>query len=335
MKLLRNPEMKKKISIYIIFSLIVTLLGFFINAISGFLSLFTCMIFILISLRADYIRYENIKSISQGIDKVLHGQDEIYVDDFVEGELSILKNEISKMTIRLREQTGLLKKDKVHLTDSIADISHQIKTPLTSMNLLISLLEGEDISRKRRFEIIKELEMLTLRIDWLISSLLKLSKIDAKTAHFKKEKVVIKELLETALEPMAVHMDLKGQEIEINIQGDASFIGDILWSNEAIGNIIKNSMEHTPDGGKIIITASENAIYSEILIKDNGKGIAKEDLPHLFDRFYKGKYSSKHSVGIGLALAKRIINEQNGTIKVENNIDVGAVFTIRFYKEIK
>lgn len=142
---------------------------------------------------------------------------------------------------------------------------------------------------------------LLSRIEWLITTLLKISKLDAGTVQFKQEKVSMATLINKSCAPLLVPIELRGQELAIKAEGD--FIGDVSWTCEAIGNIVKNCMEHTPEGGKIEIETTDNALYTEILIKDNGTGIAKEDIPHIFERFYKGKDSDDKSFGVGLALA--------------------------------
>lgn len=330
----RNPEIKRDIIISLTISTAGVMLGFFLGTESGFLSLALTTVYMVFHFTVTFRRYQRIADLSQEIDQILHGQDKIPFEEYREGELAVLNNEIYKMLLRLREQAEALSKDKIYLTNSIADISHQLKTPLTSINLILSLLEQKDLSREQSAIHIIELKRLISRIDWLISSLLKLSKIDAGTAYFKKEEVVLEQLIRLALEPVAIPMELKEQELNISIKERASYIGDMAWSVEAVGNILKNCMEHTPVGGRIEITGAANTIYAELVIADNGKGIDPEDIPHIFERFYKGKHSGEQSVGIGLALARTIIMQQNGTIKVENRKEGGAKFTLRFYKMI-
>lgn len=171
---------------------------------------------------------------------------------------------------------------------------------------------------------------LISRIDWLITTLLKISRLDAGTVQFKQEQVSLEELLKKSCVTLLIPMELRGQALLIH--ADGAFRGDLSWTSEAIGNIVKNCMEHTPEGGRIEIDAAENALFSEIIIKDNGTGISPEDLPHIFERFYKGKDSDGKSFGIGLALSRMIIAGQGGTVKAENRKPVGAMFTIRFYK---
>lgn len=330
----RNPEIKKGFLIFIVLSVVSTSIGFLYDKSVGFFVLCLCFVFTLVHFALTYLRYRKIAEFTREVDRVLHGAESINFGSYSEGELAILESEISKLTIRLREQAEALKKDKTFLADSIADISHQIRTPLTSINILVSQLLKPKLSDEHRIEIAKELELMLMRIDWLITALLKMSKIDAEVVRFQRKTVSVAELVRRAIEPIAIPMELKEQQIDVFMEGNETFIGDLSWSVEAIGNILKNCMEHTPKGGRIVIKACENAIFTEIEITDNGPGIDREDLPHLFERFYKGKNSGEHSMGIGLALARMIIVSQNGTIKAQNNHDGGAKFTVRFYKGV-
>jgi signal transduction histidine kinase len=290
-----------------------------------------CLIFDITHFLITYSRYRQIADLSLEINKILHDSSKFDLKRFSEGELAVLQSEIYKMTVRLREQAEALKKDKKYLADSLADISHQIRTPLTSINLIMNFLAEEDLPDERRYALVRDLNQLLSRIDWLISTLLKISKLDAGTVKFLKNKVMISELIKKASKPIAISMDIRNQQLILKAEGNESFEGDLAWTAEAIENILKNCMEHTPDGGTITIEARETPIYTELVISDTGPGIAMEDLPHIFERFYKGKHSAKSSIGIGLALARMIIVAQNGTIKAENSADGGALFTVRFY----
>lgn len=332
MNIFRNIEIKKNAMVYLLITIIAVCAGYYIDEKCVIFTVILCVIFSVVHLGSDYFRYKKISNLSYEINQILHGRDKLDLSKYAEGELSILQSQILKMTVQLREQASTLEKDKVFLTDSIADISHQIKTPLTSINLITSLLSEADITYERRMELTSELMRMLSHVEWLISTLLKISKFDAGTAEFQKDIIKVNELIKEASNVIAIPMDLRDQKFITKIQPEVSFVGDLSWSTEAVENILKNCMEHTPNGGQIEVIANENAIYTEIIIKDNGSGISNEDLPHLFERFYKGANSSSESVGIGLALANMIIVRQNGTIKVENNKDSGAKFRIRFYK---
>ena len=331
-KLLKNKEVRRTLILQIIVALASVIISNFIDERAGIIALIFSTLFILIYYISTYKRYKRIASLASDINKVLHGDNSISLENYSEGELAILHSEIYKMTVRLREQQNNLINDKKYLADSIADISHQIRTPLTSINLLVQLLSAPNLTDERRQELTHELYGMLSRIDWLITTLLKISKLDAGTVTFKKEKVSLQTLINKSCSTLLVPIELRGQELVINTNGD--FVGDLSWTCEAIGNIVKNCMEHTQEGGKIEIEACENALYTEITIKDNGTGIAKEDMPHIFERFYKGKDSDDKSFGVGLALSRMIITSQKGTVKAENRNPHGAKFTIRFYKGI-
>lgn len=290
--------------------------------------LLLCGVFFLFT----YRRYRRLREISRRIDGLLHGREAVDFHEFAEGELSVLQDEVSKLTVRLREQADTLLRDKRYLSDALADISHQLRTPLTSMNLIVTLLRSPDTSEERRRELLQELTRSLSRVDWLIDALLKMSKIDAGTAGFQRVSVAVEPLLRQAADPLVIPMELRGQQLRLRVEGEPRFLGDPLWSVEAVGNVLKNCMEHTPNGGQIEVTAAENALYTEIAVRDTGEGIDPQDLPHLFERFYRGKNAGEQSVGIGLALARLIVCEQNGTIKAQNRPEGGAQFTIRFYK---
>lgn len=332
MSFLRNPEIKASLLIYLFIDFILIVSGFLFGITTGIFVLAACIIFTFLHFIITYRRYQKIINLSKNLNNLLHGVEIMSLKEYDEGELSILHSEISKLTFALKEQTDALKKDKIYLADSIADISHQIRTPLTSINLLLTLLSREDVTDKRRKEIMQELSILVSRIDWLITVLLKIAKLDAGTVNFKSEKVLVKDLISMASDPLLIPIELREQELIINCKGDESFTGDKSWTAEALGNVLKNCMEHTPNGGKIEILTSENAIFTEIIVCDNGRGISKEDLPHLFERFYKGSNSSEQSVGIGLSLSRLILARQNGTVKAENRKHGGARFIIRLYK---
>lgn len=332
MSFFRNPEIQKSAWFWSFLSIILITVAIIIDIKYGMLAIIYCGIFNFAHFITTYKRYRHIAELSYEIDKILHNSSKFDLNRFSEGELAILHSEIYKMTVRLREQASALKKDKTYLADSIADISHQIRTPLTSINLIANFLADEELSNERRLLLVKDLLHLLSHIDWLISTLLKISKLDAGTVRFAKDTVQVSELIQKAAKPLAIPMDLRNQQLIIKANGNEHFEGDLAWTAEAIENILKNCMEHTPNGGTLTIEVKDTPIYTEFLITDTGTGISPEDLPHLFERFYKGKNSSDSSVGIGLALSRMIITSQNGTIKAENGKNGGALFTIRFHK---
>ncbi|MBQ8029189.1 MAG: HAMP domain-containing histidine kinase [Clostridia bacterium] len=278
-------------------------------------------------------RYNRLNNLGESIDKILHGNDTINIKSYGEGELSVLESDVQKMLVRLRDQKDKLEKDRTFLADSIADISHQLRTPLTSINLILSLIEAHDITQERREELLRELSSLITKTEYLVSVLLKISKIDAGTVQFEKKETNLKTLIQKSAEPIMIPMDIKNQSLVLNID-DISLNCDFAWCLEAFGNILKNCTEHTPENGSITVIATDTPIYTEVIITDTGKGINEEDIPHIFERFYKGKNSSKESFGIGLNLAKMIITAHNGTVKAGNCQSGGAEFIIRFYKQV-
>ena len=253
------------------------------------------------------------------------------VRDNGEGSFSLLKNDLYKVTVRLREQAELLQKDKTALSNLIADISHQIKTPLTSLGVLADLLV-EDPPEEDRRAFVERLRTQLGRIQWLVAVLLKLARLDAGTAAFKSEPVDVRRLIERALEPLQIPLEIKKQRLEVHGDDGASFTGDINWSAEALTNMVKNCVEHTPEGGKIEIAYAANLLYTKITVSDNGEGIAGADLFNIFNRFYRGANAGENSVGIGLALAKAILTAQGGDISVHSQPGVGTSFEIRVFR---
>ncbi len=333
MKIIRNPELKRELLIDLSITAVAALIGFLFRPICGMIALAVGLLLSGAHIAFAVQRYHQMEALAQRLDRILHGQDRVLIEDAAEGELSILNSELQKMTTRLQEQANQLSADKQQLTEAIQDIFHQIRTPLTSMNLLVSMLAEEDLPYDRRLSMTRELRRQLERVQWLVETLLKLSKIDAGTAQFRSDLVSVAELIEKAAQPLRIPMELREQSFTVHKTGE-HFTGDLNWTTEALGNILKNCMEHTPVGGVITVTAEETALFTEIVVEDNGPGISKEDLPYLFDRFYKGAGSSDDSVGIGLALSRSIIAAQNGTIKAENAPTGGARFTIRFYKSV-
>lgn len=277
-------------------------------------------------------RYKEIENLSSYLRQISNGNYTLDVRDNQEGELSILKNDIYKVTLMLSEHSALLQHDKVQLTNAISDISHQLKTPLTSMTVMADLFSETELPSEKRTEFTRNIRIQLERIGWLVSSLLKFSKIDAGTVQFKKDPISVRTLFQKLLEPVLIPMDIKEQTVSIKGDDTVSFLGDLNWTAEAVINILKNCVEHTPEGGEISISFAENALYTEVIIADNGKGIPKEELPYGFQRFYKGKNASEDSVGIGLALSHSIITSQNGDINIKSEKGIGTQFHIKIYK---
>ncbi|SFA97505.1 His Kinase A (phospho-acceptor) domain-containing protein [Acetitomaculum ruminis DSM 5522] len=322
-----------QLGIYIIFIPVFAGISFYLNYYAGLLSVFAGLFFISSFILFEKKKYKEVMELTFTLDKILHGDEILEIKDCNEGDLAILKSEIQKMTIQLREQSLSLKDDKIQMSEAIADISHQLRTPLTSMSVTVDLLSKENISKEENIRLLRDIKSSLKRIDWLIEALLKMSKLDAGTVKFNMTDLSVRELINQSCQAFLVVMDLKNQNLIIDAL-DERLLGDMLWLREALGNIIKNCMEHCGEGGTISVSAKENAIYTQILVTDNGKGFDKDDLPNLFERFYRGKNASKDSVGIGLALARSIIMAHNGTITAKNSKDGGAEFDIKIYKVI-
>ena len=275
--------------------------------------------------------YRDIKDMTDYVYHSSEGREYEMKNKNQEGQIGILKTEIMKMTTVLKEKVALLHSEKIFLNDTISDISHQLKTPMTSLMLLTDLMYN-DLDKEKKIEFLDRTNAQLSRMDWLIKSMLKLSKLEAKVIDFKTDKVNINELIKRSISPLLVPIELRNISLNINGDKEASYTGDIEWSSEALSNIIKNCIEHTIEGGTLDITYEENPIYSEIIIKDNGEGIDKDDIQNIFKRFYKGKNSKSDSVGIGLAMAKSIIESQNGDIYVKSKKNRGSEFHITFHK---
>lgn len=333
MSLFRNEEIKKQIIIYVIFNIIVFLGALFINIICSIYIILVCLVIEFISLFFTKKRYNDISELTYKIDKILHNNDYTNFDVNKEGELAVLNSEIYKMTVRLREQTERLENEKNYLKDYLANISHQIRTPMTSINIMISRLSRQELTFEDRLKMIKEISKLLTRIEWLITALLKVAQLESDTVKLKKEKTNVEEVVNKSLEPLKIQAEIKNIKMKLKIEKNTNYKGDYYWSVEAISNIIKNCIEHSENGGIIEIISETNPIYTEIIITDEGKGICKEDLPHLFERFYRGNNSGSEGIGIGLYLTKMIVSKQNGVITAKNRENKGAEFNIKFFNE--
>ncbi len=292
-----------------------------------------CTSFVLLVMSYQRAVYAQVASLSAYLRRIDAGDYSLDVRDNGEGSFSLLKNDLYKVTVRLREQTELLQKDKTDLSNLIADISHQIKTPLTSMGVLVDLLAEDPPDADRRV-FVERLHVQLGRIQWLVAALLKLARLDAGSAAFKSEPVDVRQLIERALVPLQIPLEIKNQRLDVHGDDSASFTGDINWSAEALTNVIKNCVEHTPEGGKIEISYGTNALYTEIIVSDDGRGIASQDLPKIFNRFYRGENAGENSVGIGLALAKAIFTAQGGDITVHSQHGMGSSFDIRIFRGV-
>lgn len=329
--MLRNKEIQEFAIVFTIITIASIGAGMIIHPAAAILAIISAAAFGAAFFVFTKSRYKSIARISEQIDLILHNADRIYVSEAEEGELSILQSEITKMTLRIRQQNNSLKREKEHLADSLADVAHQLRTPLTSMNLILSLLADTPDEKERR-NFLRESEEMLMQMDWLITSLLKLSRLDAGVIVFSREQINVKDLIETSVRPFLISMDIHNITLKTDVPKEVTITGDSNWLSEAIKNILKNSIENAGDNGLIEITCEDTPLFTEITIHDNGKGFEKEDLPRLFNRFYRGKNSDAAGYGIGLALCRTIIMRQGGIIAAKNHPKGGAVFIIRFQK---
>ena len=302
-------------------------------------SILLTLLIVIICIFVKYNKGQNkkISEITKYIEDINRGIYTLSIQENSEDELSILKNELYKITVMLREQSENSIKDKMQLKKSLEDISHQLKTPLTSITIMLdNLLDNPNMDVDIRNDFIKSIYREISNINFFIQALLKLSKFDVNTIKFNRKEEKIRDIIDQAQQNVETLCDLRKIKIEtIPDFGQAPFrnpevVCDIKWQVEAITNIIKNCVEHSESGTKISIKYGKNDLYSEIMIEDQGSGIDPEDLKHIFERFYKGKNSRKDSVGIGLSLAKTIIEKDNGYITVESEIGKGSKFCIRY-----
>ena len=292
------------------------------------------IIIVLLIIFLIYIKNKDkdIKDITKYIEEINKGNYELKINSISEDELSILKNEIYKTTIKLKEAYINTNNDKLSIKKSLEDISHQLKTPLTSILIMLdNLIDDPNMDINIRQDFITDIKRQVVNINFLVQNLLKLSKFDSNTIHFIKENNKLSNILKEAIKNVSTLCDLKDIKIIINGDDESTIYSDFKWEVEALTNILKNSIEHTKDKKEILVDYNTNNVYSIIKIKDYGVGIAHDDLKHIFERFYKGKNSSPDSIGIGLSLAKAIINEDNGIISVESNSN-GTTFIIKYYK---
>lgn len=330
---MRNQDFRRIMFIGSAVTIFMAFGGFiFAEITAGILPLITGVVLLAVFYFYTKQRYSRIEELNDYLVKVLSGSDTPDILNQEEGELSILVNNIYKASSTLKAQNEILSDDKKQLASAIADISHQLKTPLTSMMVMNDLLAVEDNPEKRR-EFLQTQSAQLSRMNWLIQTLLKLSKLDAGTIELKREQLLAEELLAEVIKPFEIQFELRGISYKQAVT-DMSFICDKNWTVEALQNIVKNCIEHMDAGGELEITTLDTTLFGQITIKDTGCGIAAEDIPHIFERFYKGKNAGKDSVGIGLALTKAIIEDQHGEISVTSKEGVGSTFVIKLYKTI-
>ena len=297
----------------------------------SFLTL-SIVILLIVFIRYNHKKENDIKDIIKCIEQNNKKNYELQIDSISEDELSILKNEIYKTTIMLKESAENSNKDKINLKKSLEDISHQLKTPLTSILVMLdNIIEEPDMDINIRNDFVRDIKRNVVNINFLVQALLKLSKFDANTVHFIKQENDLKTIIKESIKNVSPLCDLRNINIEFNAKDKSKIVCDAKWQIEAITNIIKNAVDHSKNNSTVTINLSNNNVYSMIEIIDKGEGISKKDISHIFERFYKGENATSDSIGIGLALAKTIIEEDNGSISVESN-KIGTKFIIKYFK---
>ncbi len=283
-----------------------------------------------------YQRNKKLISLNDYLYRIIAGDESLELKSMEERELSVLKTNLFKTMTLLMHQRQYMKEEKVRMANAMADISHQLKTPLTSIMVMNDLLESENDEGKRR-EMLQTQSVQLERMNWLVQTLLKISKFDAKCVELKKEDISTRSIIERSIKPFMISMDLKGIRFVNLISDDennTTISCDINWTAEALQNIMKNCIEHMKEGDTLTVSDEETTLYTALTISDTGCGIEEEDIDHIFERFYRGKNSSSDSVGIGLALSKTIIDEQKGEVSVKSKAGEGTTFTVKFYKTI-
>ncbi len=322
--------MKQRLLILlIIFLLAVVGLSFVIHWHAGMVMTLTLSLLGLIAYIHSRNRKRRIDDLSLQLRRLLQGDYRFDFGSFEEGELEALSSDLGKLVIAYREQADALLRDKSWLADSLSDISHQLKTPITSMMVLTDLLKT-DLDEDKRHEFIRRLGRQIHRLDWLVRNLLVLSKLDAEAIIYSKEEISCRELILQALEPLHINFELKEQTI--NFKGDKDTIvnTDRNWTAEALTNILKNASEHGLQGETIEIVVRDGPMTTAVEITNKGE-IPQDDMPHLFTRFYRGSHAHEDSIGIGLAISRAIAHQQGAQIEVDSR-DGLTTFCMRFPK---
>lgn len=343
--LLRNAEVRRTAAVFFVVSALGAGAAWSLaGAPAAAVVAATAAVLLAVLLVSTRLRYRRIARMAEQVDAVLHGARDVSFERMREGELAVLASELDKMQSRLALANEDLEREKNALADALADVSHQLKTPLTSLSLMTSLTRGalvRDGGHPDEVERLRTMERLEGRVEWLVSSLLKLARIDAGVVRLTRAHVSGAELVARAADPLAVTFDLADVTLACDVQPGAGFEGDLAWTAEALENILKNCLEHTPTGGRVSVSCTEDALAFRLRVEDTGPGIAAEDLPHVFERFYRGGEKGEGAggsevdpggVGIGLALAKSLVTAQGGSIRAGNAPDGGARFDIVFFK---
>lgn len=278
-------------------------------------------------------RQREIEKLCHYMRQVSRGNFNIDVSGNRDTELSSLKNELYKVTVLLKEQASGAAESRRALADAMADISHQLKTPLTSVRVLTdNLLENEEMEPALRSRFLREISGQLSGVIWLINALLKISRLDAGVVEMETRELSLKTLLEEVCSKLEFLSEFRQVALKLEISENIRIQGDGCWLEEAFLNLVKNALEYSCPGEAVEIAAEENEVYTQVLVRDHGEGMDAEEQRHLFERFYRGKSAGKDSVGIGLALSKEIIQRQGGYIFVDSALGKGTVFSVKFLK---
>ncbi len=328
--MLRNKEIAIISVVLFILGVLTVFISYNINVLAGFVCFAGMTAVNAVFFWFTRKRYKDIASLSAYLNGLISGKMPVHGN--TEGELGILKSDIYKLASRLTEQAATLQKEKTALQELLSDISHQLKTPLTSLSVMAELLQNENLPMGKRQEFCQNLINSISRMEWLILSLLKMAKIDSGSVSFMKEPVMVRDLFSSVEKYLGLVAEMKN--VRLLWEGDdfTAVLCDRNWTLEAMSNITKNALEHSKEGGVVTIGCGENNLFSFITVSDSGKGIASEDLPHIFKRFYKSKHASPDSIGIGLHLSLAIMQRQNGDIEVKNLPEGGASFVLKLFK---
>ena len=286
-----------------------------------------------IFMRYVLIQEKELKEINEYIKEVNNKNYSLKIEDNKDGELSRLRNELYKTTVILGEAAENSEEEKEKLSIAIADISHQLKTPLTSIRIMLdNISDNPDMPQEIREDFIQDISKQVEHMSSLVISLLKIAKFDAGTIKMENEEIDAKKLIDSVINNLAILIEIKEIEVITKIDEKAIFIADYKWQQEALTNILKNAIEHSQPKSNIYIIVENTSIFLKIKIKDEGQGIEQKDLKHIFERFYRAKNCNEDSIGIGLSLAKTIIEQNNGYIKATSEVGKGTLFEIKYIK---
>lgn len=329
---MRNRELWLYIGVSCGIGLVGSAVGFAIGRQAGLLCLALLVLLGGWGLCFTLWRYRKIRMLSDVLALAAGGGQVPDIRTNREGELSILQNDLYKITSALAGRASHLQQDKKQLAATLGDISHQLKTPLTSLLVLTDLLQDESLPAEKRQEFLQRVQVQLERTSWLVQSLLRISRLDAAVVNFRQDEIPLHRLLSKAAEPLLPLAEQGGVSLSIDCPRGLNWQGDAEWTGEALGNLLKNCIEHAPHGGSVAVRCVDNPLHTLILVEDDGPGFSENDLPRLFERFYRGAGAEGEGVGIGLALAKSILQAQGGDVAAENRPQGGARFVVKLYK---